>query len=70
MKDRFYLYITAFIFLMMFIMVMYQIEDYFSLIGKIKSFTAADGQSLCLRIQTLEKDRLIVKPCEYTHDSR
>ena len=65
MKDRFYLYITGFIFLMMFIMVMYQIADYFSLISKIKSFTAADGQSLCLRIQTLEKDKMIVKPCEY-----
>jgi len=65
MKDKFYLYITAFIGLMILIMAMYQIADYFSLINKIKSFTAEDGQSLCLRIQTLEKDRLIVKPCEY-----
>jgi hypothetical protein len=44
--------------------------DYFYFRHQGARFTAADGQSLCLRVQTLEKDRLIVKPCEYTHDSR
>ena len=39
--------------------------DYFYFRHAGARFTAADGQSLCLRVQTLEKDRLIVKPCEY-----
>jgi hypothetical protein len=65
MKEKLYLYITSILAVMIFVMAAYQVADYFSLIHKLKSFTAEDGQSLCLRIQTMEKDQLIVKPCEY-----
>ena len=45
-------------------LVAYQIFDYFKLRDTVRMFTAEQGKELCLRVQTLEEDKMIIKPCE------
>lgn len=55
----------GFLFMIVSFFFVFQIMDYFRIRSALQVFTLQQGRELCLRVQTLEKDQLIIKPCDY-----
>lgn len=62
MKDRIYITLAVFGWVLLFALAGYQVVDYLKFRNAGKRFTAHHGQELCLRVQRLEMNPL---PCEY-----
>ena len=64
MKSTLRLLITWAGWLILSFLVIYQLLDYFKIRDTVLMYTAAQGKKLCLRVKTLEADKMIIKPCE------
>ena len=62
MKDRITTVLAIIGWVLILGMAGYQVLDYFKFKNAGKRFTAADGQTLCLRVQAMETNK---QPCEY-----
>jgi hypothetical protein len=62
MKDRLYIVLAILGWVLLLGLSGYQVLDYFKFRNAGPRFTATDGQTLCLRVQALETNKL---PCEY-----
>jgi hypothetical protein len=64
MKNTLRLFLTWAGWLILSGLVIYQLFDYFQIRDTVRMYTAAQGKELCLRVKTLEADKMIIKPCE------
>ena len=62
MKDRIYIALAVLGWALLLGLAGYQVLDYSKFRSAGARFTAADGQTLCLRVQALETNQ---QPCEY-----
>jgi hypothetical protein len=62
MTSKHNILLALFTWVILSVLAVYQVVDYFAFKNAGRRFTAKDGQALCVRVQVLETNK---KPCEY-----